>query len=271
VVSELLLAREWSDDADDARPFVTSVAVAGCGPGGWEGRALDPGAWDDAVALVGAGGAVVTFQPWVGDDRAAEPADVGRAAASFHRADRLLAWPTRPRWVALAARVAADPVRLARLNPVVRRLGRVEADLAAAPVTPVHGDLRPDNVVIGPAGPVLVDLEFHRRDARVIDIGALALPGRTASSGFLVADARSLAEALVAYDAHAEMALTGAEHDLLATASLAHAATIAADLAATDHGPAALDLVDELLATGDALWAAALSPPTRTRLEAATT
>ena len=202
--NEVALVEEWPADPSGARPFVPLVAAAARTGPRWRGVSIDgsAGRGRAAAQAITEGADVVTFQPWVDRSAPAGASDVGRSAAALHRADHLLQRRPHLRWRELAARVGASPTLRRPLAPVMARLARAAAELAAAPVTPVHGDLRPDNVVVSPSGPVLIDLEFHRRDIRIIDLGALALPGRTEAGGIRAERPRDfLAAALVAYEA----------------------------------------------------------------------
>jgi hypothetical protein len=79
------------------------------------------------------------------------------------------------RWLRLAG-VAIDPADAAYLRG--RRDGFTTAAAALAPHLPpgpIHGDALPRNVHVGPAGPVLVDLETFSADLREHDLVVMAL------------------------------------------------------------------------------------------------
>jgi aminoglycoside phosphotransferase (APT) family kinase protein len=79
------------------------------------------------------------------------------------------------RWLRLAGD-AIDPADAEYLR--ARRDGFAEAAAALVPALepgPIHGDALPRNVHIGPAGPVLVDLETFSGDLREHDLVVMAL------------------------------------------------------------------------------------------------
>lgn len=53
------------------------------------------------------------------------------------------------------------------------QLQRIEAELAAAQIAVVHGDLTPENVLSGPRGPVLIDADCAHHGDPAVDVAAV--------------------------------------------------------------------------------------------------
>lgn len=115
--------------------------------------------------------------------RPAEPGDLAELLRIVHALPlpRAIALPPREllggveRWLRLAGD-AIDPADAAYLRE--RRDGFATAAAALTPHLPpgpIHGDALPRNVYIGPAGPVLVDLETFSADLREHDLVVMAL------------------------------------------------------------------------------------------------
>lgn len=115
--------------------------------------------------------------------RPAEPGDLAELLRIVHALPlpRAIALPPREllggveRWLRLAGD-AIDPADAAYLRE--RRDGFATAAAALTPRLPpgpIHGDALPRNVHIGPAGPVLVDLETFSADLREHDLVVMAL------------------------------------------------------------------------------------------------
>ncbi|MDI9886677.1 aminoglycoside phosphotransferase family protein [Streptomyces sp. HNM0645] len=114
--------------------------------------------------------------------RPAEPRDLAPLLRRVHRLPEApFALPGREllggveRWLRLAGD-AIDPADAAYLRE--RRDGFAAAAAALTPHLPrgpIHGDALPRNVLVGPDGPVLVDLETFSSDLREHDLVVLAL------------------------------------------------------------------------------------------------
>ncbi|MEU6992673.1 aminoglycoside phosphotransferase family protein [Streptomyces sp. NPDC046465] len=114
--------------------------------------------------------------------RPAEPRDLAALLRRVHALDSpSFALPRREllggveRWLRLAGD-AIDPADADYLRE--RRDGFAAASAALTPHLapgPVHGDALPRNVLIGPEGPVLVDLETFSADLREHDLVVMAL------------------------------------------------------------------------------------------------
>jgi Phosphotransferase enzyme family len=119
---------------------------------------------------------VVSVSPWLTDRRPVTWAEAGRLLAAFHaahgRAD-VPAWDPLRRVVVLAADLpdeAAEVLLTARLE-LLAALAGLHSPLG---VGVVHGDVSPANVMRGPHGPVLIDLDFVARAPREYDLTSAA-------------------------------------------------------------------------------------------------
>ncbi|WP_164738268.1 phosphotransferase [Frigidibacter oleivorans] len=118
-----------------------------------------------------------TCEPWL-PGVPAEAADLARIAPlvdRFHRNARPL--PQRPGFVAAAEagpRTAAGDLDLPAMpGDLAAACLRAWAPLAGQPMTALHGDLGPGNILMTVDGPALIDWDEARRDAPLFDLAAL--------------------------------------------------------------------------------------------------
>ena len=126
--------------------------------------------------------------------------DVGAALASLHRTPVPLAWPAAdPVTTGLDALRAVRTVLPAAAPEAQRCLGLALAALADPPSRRVlvHGDLNAEQVVLGPSGPVLIDLDRAQVDEPLADVASWVAHARGAMPSLDAPSARDQAERLL--------------------------------------------------------------------------
>jgi len=126
--------------------------------------------------------------------------DVGAALASLHRSPAPPAWPgADPVSTGLDALRAVRTVLPSAAPEAQRCLGLTLAALAEPPSRRVlvHGDLNAEQVVLGPSGPVLIDLDRARVDEPLADVASWVAHARGATPAVDAATARNQAERLL--------------------------------------------------------------------------
>ncbi|MBX9247096.1 phosphotransferase, partial [Actinotalea ferrariae] len=129
----------------------------------------------DAAPVVTSAG-VVTLLPWLPDARPVTWAETGTLLARFHAehddAD-VAAWEPLRRLDTQTDGLPDDAaaVLLAARDALRDALASLHSPLG---VGVVHGDLSPANVMRGPTGPVLIDLDWVARAPREYDLGSAA-------------------------------------------------------------------------------------------------
>ncbi|WNB85336.1 phosphotransferase [Cellulomonas sp. ATA003] len=119
---------------------------------------------------------VVSVSPWLTDARPVGWARTGALLRAFHTAH---AAADVPDWLPLRRLVALAPdlpddaaaVLLGARDALLDALARLHSPLG---VGVVHGDVSPANVMRGPGGPVLIDLDFVARAPREYDLTSAA-------------------------------------------------------------------------------------------------
>lgn len=155
----------YPPSTDPAHLARTATALAG------SASALLP----DAGPVVTSGG-VVTVLPWLADPTPVTWAETGAVLRRFHAehddAD-VAPWEPLRRLETQAADLpdTARAVLLDARDALREALAALRSPLG---VGVVHGDLSPSNVMRGPDGPVLIDLDWVARAPREYDLGSAA-------------------------------------------------------------------------------------------------
>ena len=126
--------------------------------------------------------------------------DVGAALASLHATPAPPAWPVAdPVRTGLDTLTAVRTVLPAAAPEAQRCLGLALAALADPPSRLVlaHGDLNAEQVVMGPSGPVLIDLDRSSVDEPLADVASWVAHARAAVPGLDADTARGQAELLL--------------------------------------------------------------------------
>jgi len=188
---------------------------------------------------------------------AAAPAGLlGALAAELHRAPPTYGHRSPVRHRDVVRRAGEDAGLVAVLRSADRHLRCAVELLPRARVALVHGDLRTDNLGIAPDGTArLIDMEFARRDARVLDLGSLFAPERSLDGRFVVASWAFLDEAFHAYHARTDVGLTALDWEVLPAAVVWTFLKIAVDLQGSPWQEAAIDVIEELVPVVDAIVA----------------
>ena len=125
---------------------------------------------------------VVTTTAWAPSTRTADWGAVGTVLRTLHDLPSAAALPTWTPLRRLPAQLEGLPPAYARL--VLDRRDAVLARLAGLPALlppgAVHGDVAPDNLLVGPTGPRFIDLDFACRGPREYDLAAVV---RRAAAG----------------------------------------------------------------------------------------
>lgn len=115
-----------------------------------------------------------TLEPFVAGPMAQDLRPLSDRIAAFHRLVPTL--PQRPGFASLPAllqQMQGGDVDLTLLPPpLVTRLRRAWQPFAATPCHPIHGDLSPGNILLGPDGPTLIDWDEARIDLPFLDLRA---------------------------------------------------------------------------------------------------
>ena len=115
-----------------------------------------------------------TLEPFVAGPIAQDLRPLSDRIAAFHRHVPTL--PQRPGFASLPAllqHMQGGDVDLTALPlPLVTRLRRAWQPFAATPCHPIHGDLSPGNILLGPDGPTLIDWDEARVDLPFLDLRA---------------------------------------------------------------------------------------------------
>lgn len=115
-----------------------------------------------------------TLEPFVAGPIAQDLRPLSDRIAAFHRHVPTL--PQRPGFASLPAllqHMQGGDVDLTLLPlPLVTRLRRAWQPFAATPCHPIHGDLSPGNILLGPDGPTLIDWDEARVDLPFLDLSA---------------------------------------------------------------------------------------------------
>jgi len=236
----------------------------------WEGRARGPGGVTTARPLAYQPRSAILWQEALGGEPLARRLDRGAMSASdwTRVAQGLAAFQAVPLPGLCASGTADFAARLERASALLAEVlphqaGRVRAlvdallpraeALAAGPRAALHGDLHPQNVLLGEAGAALIDMDSVSSGPPLADVGSLiaALLARTADGGGPARSVESGIEALAeSYRAHAPWPAPRADIDWHTAAALVAERAVRC---ITRLKPGRLALVDELLATAERL------------------